>query len=234
MNQFEKYSIEKIIPLCPDTKIFRLRPVSGSPWQFLPGQFVFIHILDDAGNSVVKKPFSIASAPGEPCLEFCIKLIHGNFTGRLENLEEGAVVGIEKPAGHFSFGGEGRAGFIAGGTGIAPIISMLRVAARDKLEGKFCFFYSAKSADHILYRKELEELQKGNPAIKVVVTLTQEEGAWSGERGRVDAAMISRHLPDAAKFSWWICGPTEMVKTMRQNLESLGADPKKMKMEGWG
>ena len=232
---FERYTIGRIATECPDTKIYRLFPEKGSPWDFIPGQFVFIHILDGKGESVVKKPFSIASAPGEPYLEFCIKLIHGNFTGRLENLGEGAVVGVEKPAGHFTYTGQERAGFIAGGTGIAPIMSMLRQIERRGAGGQFVFFFSSKTQAHILYRDELGRMQGRNPSIRVITTLTAEDSAaWKGERGRVSADMIGRHLPDAKSFSWWICGPTEMVKSMRQNLESLGADPKMMKMEGWG
>lgn len=234
MSQFERYAIDEVEPLCPDTKLYRLRPLGQSAWGFVPGQFVFIHILDEQGNSVAKRPFSIASAPGVPYLEFCIKLIHGTFTGRLESLGKGAVLGVEKPAGHFTFDMKAKAGFIAGGTGIAPIISMLRLISMKKMEGRFVFFYSVKTEEHILYREELERLGRENPGIEVVITLTRDEGGWKGERGRVDAAMIARHLPDAKGFSWWICGPTVMVKDMRMSLESLGADPKSMKMEGWG
>lgn len=234
MTQFEKYEIDRIDALSADTKVFRLRPLGGSVWSFIPGQFVFIHILDENENSVVKKPFSIASAPGGNFLEFCIKLIHGNFTGKLELLREGAVLGVEKPAGHFTFGGAEKAGFIAGGTGIAPIISILRHIADRQIKGEFVFFYSSKTAANMLYADELDELQRKNSAIRVVNTVTADPAGWKGETGRIDSKMIGKYLPDAKSFSWWICGPTEMVKSMRQNLEALGADPKKMKMEGWG
>lgn len=230
----ERFIISQVDSLSSDTKRYRIRPEGGALPQFVPGQFVFIHILDAQGNSVCRRPFSIASAPGAPHLEFCIKLIHGAFTGRLEELAVGSVVGMEKPAGHFTYGMEPKAAFIAGGTGIAPIISMLRLISEKKLSGRFVFFYSCKTQHNILYRDELRALETENPGIKVIVTITQENGDWAGERGRVDSAMIAKYLPDAKEFRWWICGPTEMVRNMRANLESLGADPKSMKMEGWG
>jgi predicted ferric reductase len=202
---------------------------------FIPGQFVFLHILDKEGKSMVKKPYSIASSPGSSSMEFCIKMIHGALTGPLEDLSAGSIVGIEGPLGHFTFSGRNRAGFIAGGTGIAPIMSMLRHITNNRIDGEFFFFYSAKNEDKIIYREELEQIARNNPNIKIVVTLTNgAANGWSGERGRINSSMISRHMPAPSQFDWWICGPMEMIKAMRGCLEELGADPKRMKMEGWG
>ena len=231
---FKQYKIAEIVELSPDTRAFRLRAVGQGIKQFVPGQFVFLHILDGAGNSLVRRPLSIASCPGAGDLEFCVKMIGGKLTGRLEGMNVGDTMGVEEPAGHLTYSGQAKAGFIAGGTGVAPIMSMLRHIAERKMEGQFVFFYSVKTGADILYKMELEELQRANPNIKVVVTLTQDNNGWKGEKGRVSTDMISRHLPNAGEFSWWICGPLEMIKSMRQSLESLGADPKSMKMEGWG
>jgi ferredoxin-NADP reductase len=234
VTSIKSYRIVEIENLSSDTKAFRLAPLNGDISQFTPGQFVFLHILDGSGNSTVKKPFSITSSPGADHLEFCIKMIHGSLTGKLETIGVGGLLGLENPGGHLTYNGQKKAGFIAGGTGIAPIMSMLRHIAERKLEGEFVFFYSLKTSADILYLKELEALKKMNPNIRVVVTLTQDNNGWEGEKGRVDRDMIARHLQNAREFSWWICGPLEMIKSMRQNLESLGADPKMMKMEGWG
>jgi ferredoxin-NADP reductase len=234
VTSIQSYRIIEVESLSSDTKAFRLAPLKGDIRQFTPGQFVFLHILDENGNSTVKKPFSITSSPGTSHLEFCIKMVHGNLTGKLESMSAGSLLGVENPGGHLTYNGEKKAGFIAGGTGIAPIMSMLRHIAERKLEGEFVFFYSAKTSADILYVKELETLSKMNPDIKVVVTLTQDNNGWKGEKGRIDKDMIARHLSNARDFSWWMCGPLEMIKSMRQNLESLGADPKMMKMEGWG
>lgn len=216
-------------------RIFRLEPV-GQPITFKPGQFAFLHILDEKGGTVVKRPYSIASAPGAPYLEFCIKLVGGEMTKKLESLVKGAVIGVEGGFGHFAYDNQPKAAFVGGGTGIAPLMGMLRHIAEKKLNGTFVLFYSARTRDSMIYHEELERLQKTNPGIKAVITLTREEKpeGWKGECGRLDHAMLSRHMPEAKDFDWWICGQMEMVKGIKECLAGLGADPKRIRMEGWG
>ncbi|NYZ74559.1 FAD-dependent oxidoreductase [Candidatus Micrarchaeota archaeon] len=230
-----RYRITSATDAVPGIRIFRLEPL-GRPISFKPGQFAFLHILDEKGGTVVKRPYSIASAPGALYLEFCIKLVGGEMTKRLEDLAKGAVMGVEGGFGHFSYGDQPKAGFVGGGTGIAPLMAMLRHIADRKLDGAFVLFYSARTKDSIVYREELEELQRRNPAIKVVITLTREEnpGDWKGECGRLDAGMMAKHVRDARNFDWWVCGQLEMVEGIRECLTKLGADQKRIRAEGWG
>ncbi len=230
-----KYRIASANDAAEGIRIFKLEPLER-PVSFRPGQFAFLHILDEKGATVVRRPYSIASAPGSRHLEFCIKLVGGELTGRLEKLGPGAVVGIDGPFGRFLYEGQPRCAFIGGGSGIAPFMSMLRDIADRGLKGDFVLFYSARTRDSVVYGKELEELQAKNPCIKVVITLTREEKpeGWKGECGRLDHAMLSRHTPNAGDFDWWICGQMEMVKGMKECLAGLGADPKRIRAEGWG
>lgn len=231
MAAIKRYRLKGIRQLSPDTKAFTLEPLDG-PIEYEPGQFAFLHILDERGKSVLKRPYSIASIPEDKDLEFCIKLVSGQMTGKLGEMEGGQILGVERGGGHFGYEGQKKAAFIAGGTGIAPVLSILRSIARSKAKGEFVFFYSVRNQDSILYRKELADLEARHPSIKVVITLTREE--WDGERGRVCHSMIRRYLPDARDYHFWICGPMGLIKKMRECLESLGIDPKDMKMEGWG
>lgn len=228
-----KYRITEIRDLAPDTRVFHLEPVEGKLPDYRPGQFVFLHLLDDKGESIVKRPYSIASAPHMPYIELCIKLVKGELTGRLESMEKGSIVGMDDPVGPVKYNDEEKGGFIAGGTGISLMISILRHIAHKQLKGEFCLFYSARKKENILYREELEELQK-NPNIKVVITLTREEGEWGGEKGRLCHTVVGKYVSDPKEFSWWICGPMGMLKAMRECLGSAGVDPKKIHMEGWG
>ncbi|MBN1170174.1 FAD-dependent oxidoreductase [Candidatus Micrarchaeota archaeon] len=227
---FQKYQIASIRKIGENTNAYRLKPLQKKI-AFSAGEFIMLHILDK-NTSQVKRSYSVASSPDNDEIELCIKLVDGELTSRLAKLHEGEVVGIHKGGGHFTYNGEKKCGFIAGGTGIAPIMGMLRTIAGRKIQGKFVFFCSARTKSSILYEKELKELQKENPGIKVIQTLTREK--WTGESGRVDAEMIKRHVGNPSEFSWWICGPLAMIKSMREHLASLGTDPKKIKMEGWG
>jgi len=210
-------------------------PLEGEIPKYSPGQFMFLHFLDTQGASVIRRPYSIASPPSAPYLEFAIDMVGGQMTSRLANVREGDVLGLEGPAGHMVYRNETKAAFVAGGTGISPFMSMLRVISERNLQGRFVLFYSTRTKDHVLFSEELEALQKKHPGMKVVITLTREapEG-WRGECGRLNPDMLSKHIPDAKEFDWWVCGPPGLVKAVRECLSAIQADPKKLKLEGWG
>lgn len=235
MGAIQRYRIASIDTAVAETRIFRLEPAEGHVPAFIPGQFMFIHVLDESGKSVDKRPYSIASAPGETYLEFCIRIVHGRVTSKLETLKTGDLVGVEGPVGRFAYTGQPAAAFIAGGSGIAPFMSMLRFIATRKLDGRFILFYSARTRDGILYEAELARLQVMNPHIKAVITLTRETpGGWKGECGRIDEAMIRKYAADPAEFSWWACGPMELITKMKACLSGMGVDVRKLELEGWG
>ncbi len=235
MGEIQKYKISHIEDSIKEIKIFRLEQLNGGIAPFIPGQFIYLHILDESGNSIEKKPYSIASSPNSKYLEFCIKMVNGKVTGKLDSMQIGSVVGIEGPQGHFAYKDQPKAIFMAGGTGIAPIMSMLRNINEKNIRGEFVFFYSVKSDQSIIYRKELESLQAQNPGIRIIVTITQEPSSeWRGEKGRISGALVAKHLQNVKDFDAWMCGPLEMIKGLRAALVENQADIKRIKMEGWG
>ena len=232
INRYRIISIE-----CPvsDIKVFRFQPFSGEIPQFTPGQWVFLHLLDEKGNSVEKRPYSIASSPSAPYLEFAIDMIHGKLTSKLDLMTVGDKVGIEGPMGHLTYKDQTKAAFIAGGTGVAPMMSMLRHIAEKKIDGTFVLFYTTRTRERVLYKEELEKLHEKNSGIKVVITLTREKPTnWVGECGRINHEMINKHTNKASEHDWWMCGPMDLIKNMRVCLTGMGVDGKKLRMEGWG
>jgi ferredoxin-NADP reductase len=226
----KKYRIVRIKDMSTSVRSYTLEPMEGRI-EFSPGQFAFLHILGDDGETVVKRPYSIVSAPEEENLEFCIKLVGGELTGRLEKMNEGEVLGIQGGLGQFNFADQKKAGFIAGGTGIAPIISMLRHVVKGKLEGDYVVFYSARCQDDVLYHEELKRLGK-HPGIRIVITLTREE--WEGHTGRICRDLIAEYVENGSEYNWWVCGPMGLIRAMKECLLSLEAEPEKIKLEGWG
>lgn len=219
----------------PDVRIFRLKPQSGPVPRYVPGQFFFIHFLDQSGASVIRRPYSVASAPSSPYLEFAIDMVGGQMTGRLAHVKAGDILGIEGPAGRMTFGGETKAAFVAGGTGVSPFISMLRHISEKNLPGEFVFFYSSRTLDHVLFLDELKAMGEKHSGIKAVVTLTREApSGWSGECGRVGPEMLSKYVASPKEFNWFVCGPPGMVKAVRECLVAFSVDPKKLHLEGWG
>lgn len=227
-----KYRITSIDSV-DDIRIFRLEPEEKG-LDYKPGHFAMLHHLDMSGKSTVHRPYSIASSPARPYIEFCIKMVGGKLTSILEGAKLGDVYGISGPMGHFTYKGQERCAFIAGGTGIAPFMSMLRYICDKGIEGDFTLFYSVRSRDIIIYRKELEELNK-KQGISIVITLTREKPeSWEGECGRIDGDMLERHAENHSETHWYLCGPLKMTTCLRGCLIERGVSDDKITFEGWG
>jgi glycine betaine catabolism B len=157
------------------------------------------------------------------------------YKKRLSSLEENTtIVKVRGPEGKFTLHEDNSksAVFLSGGIGVTPFRSMIKYAIDKQLPVKIIMFDSHRNQNNILYKKEFDECANLNKSLKVVYSVTEEEGgeeqqaqisspsiAWNGERGRIDKAMLTRYLSDKdIKDSiFYICGPPGMVKAM-QNL----------------
>lgn len=233
--EIKKYKISSVRNDGTNVKIFTLESTNGHNVQFKPGQFVNLYLLEN-GNFSIFRQFSIASDPSSAQLEFCIKILQdGKFTSALDKLSIGAEIGLAGPFGHFVYQGQKECVFIAAGTGIAPMMSMLRYINENKIDGEFIVLYTNKTEDSIIYYNELKKLQAENKNIKVVFTLTQETPAhWQGELGRISSEMVEKYVTKSNERMWFFCGPVEFVKTIKEHALGKGAQPDKMKIEGWG
>lgn len=231
----KKYRIIEITNDSTNIKIFKLEAVDKTKLNFVPGQFVNLYNIKDEKNSVFRQ-FSIASIPSKDYLEFCIKILpEGRLTSELDKYGIGEMLGIAGPFGHFSYKNQESCVFIAAGTGIAPIMSMLRHINDNRIPGKFTLFYSNKTENSIIYHNELKKLQQENENIEIIFTLTQEVPEnWEGEQGRVSPEMISKYVKDADKRSWYSCGPLEFVKMIKEYAISQNVLSSNIKVEGWG
>ncbi|MFH1520597.1 MAG: FAD-dependent oxidoreductase [Candidatus Micrarchaeota archaeon] len=232
---FSKYKIISI-ENSQDVRIYRMEPLDKKMLIFVPGQSVFLHLLDSEGKTIQKRPYSIASSPNSPYLEFAIKMVGGAMTSQLDLLKIGAILGVEGPVGHFTYNEQKNICLIACGTGVAPMLSIVRHVAGKKLTGNFVLIYSTRTTDSILYKNEFNRLNELNQNIKTVITLTREQHPenWDGELGRINRDMILKNVKDPKNNDWWICGSMEFIKTMKFILGEIGVDMKKVNIEGWG
>ena len=230
-----KYRIIDIKVEPDQVKILKMEPAEeGMQIMHEPGQFIMMHLLDEKGRSLDKRPYSITSAPGERILEFCIKMIGGKFTSKIDKLKKGGMVGIEGPMGHFIYEGD-KCVFICGGTGIAPVMSMVRDIAKKEKRGSYFLFYSARKKDSLVYFDELNGLAKKNPGLKVVYTLTREEPeGWAWKCGRIKEELLREYVVKPSEFKWYVCGPLEMTRTLKECIIGMGAKEDKVHFEGWG
>ncbi len=231
-----KFKISKIVQETPEVKMLRFEPIEPFDVSFKPGQFVNLYINKD-GEPINARPYSISSSPlDKKGIELTIR-IAGNFTQQVDKLKEGDVVKLNGPFGRFVLDEAmmKEIVMIAGGTGIAPFVSMIRYVNEKKLDTKITVFYSSRTPEHIMYFDELNKIQKENKNIKVVFTCTREVNhEWNGEKGRINEEMVKRHVDKANDGYSFICGPNEMVEMGVQIFRNIGIPDDKIILERWG
>lgn len=208
-----------------------LAPDDGEPmFPFIAGQWVMLHLLNEDGTTWAKAAFSIASAPSESMqqLELAIK-IYGDYTKRASTLKEGDRVKLQGPYGVFTLRpGTGPLVFFAAGIGVTPFRSMIRelIAAHDLRP--VTLFYTNRTPALTAYESELRELAVMHSAFHPVFILTGSETPddWDGERGRLNEAMLLKHLGDWSGNEYAMCGPKEFMDSIRDMLVSHGVDVK--------
>ncbi|MEM4194992.1 MAG: FAD-dependent oxidoreductase [Candidatus Anstonellales archaeon] len=225
----KKIYIIRKIEMVGNTKIFRMEPKDGKNINFLPGQFA--KIIKPGTNEF--RPYSIASLPEWNFLEFAIRMVGGKFTSYLDGLKEGDSVEVEGPLGHIGYDEEKKCIFVAAGTGIAPVISMLRRIKENKIDGEFYLFYSNRTKSDTVYFDELKKMSDDG-RIKAIFTFTGEE--FPGfEKGRISEEMMKKYLPkELGEFKVFMCGKMEMVLSLKEIFERLGVKKENIKFEGWG
>lgn len=208
----------------PRTRVLRL-DLDGSDFSFSAGQAVMAGLH----GSPLRKPYSIASAPFEAARDGAIELLiqvedAGGPDPHLELAEPGRAIDIEGPFGAFGIPSpltNRPMLFVAGGTGIAPLRSMiLEVLYRDPLAHP-SVLYSARAPEELAYREELEGLAEAG-RLDLFVTITRDRRAsWSGRRGRIDEALLRAALR-STETCCLICGPPAFVRDVRDGLERMG------------
>ncbi len=197
--------------------------------QFTPGQYVTVALIDppetDAQGPV--RSFSMVSTPGNDELIFATRLRDSAFKRVLRRLPLGTELRVLGPVGTFTLHREADrpAVFLAGGIGITPFMSMIQQAARDQPSRPLTLFYANRRPEEAAFLEALEELAQSSPGFRCVPTMTDAAGSsgrWTGETGRIDAAMLARHLPALRGPLYYAAGPPAMVAAMRQMLASAG------------
>ena len=185
-------------------------------------------------------PYSIASAPEDTekggFIEFLIKVDSDEQWGeKFPPLRRGARLVVKGPFGQFTFPArpsEEHFLFIAGGTGIAPMRSMIRHARATGHRGRISVLYSARTPQDFAYRGELRGMARRGE-VRLVLTATRgPDERWRGERGRITSAQLDVLLDDPATLCF-VCGPAAMVDDVPRMLGELGVDRGRIRIEEW-
>lgn len=217
----------------PTTRIVRVA-LDGQAFSYRAGQAASIAAgVNDPGT-----PYSIASAPSETAatgyLEFLIKVDGSNrFGARVAQLEPGLPLIVSPAVGRFGVPEDAarhRLLFIAGGTGIAPLRSMIQECLYRGRRTGMALVYSARTPEEFAYVEELRALEAAG-SLDLTLTLTGDATEWRHARGRAG----DQHLADLAtpQTLCFICGPPSMVTDVPQALIRLGIPREQIRTEDW-
>jgi ferredoxin-NADP reductase len=210
-------------------------------WQgHLPGQHVDIRLTSEDGYQA-ERTYSIASPPEENFLTITVERVeNGEVSPYLvDDLRIGDQFEIRGPIGGYfvwTVATRGPLCLLAGGSGIAPLMAMLRHRDRRKSRIPAALLYSSRTLGDIIYRKEFDAMTRRDSALRIVNTLTraQAEG-WSGRRGRIDKALIAETcFPPQDDPSIFVCGPTSFVEDVSRDLVELNYASHTIKTERFG
>jgi ferredoxin-NADP reductase len=216
--------------------------VPGWPGH-LAGQHVDVRLTADDGYQA-QRSYSIASEPGRPTLALTIeRLDDGEVSPYLTDaLTVGDRVELRGPIGGYFVWDPSMDGplfLVAGGSGIVPLMAMLRARAAAsparQAAAPATLLYSSRSWDDVIYRDELAHLAAAS-SVRVAHTLTRRQPpGWTGFKRRIDADMLAETAPPPSLAPHiYVCGPTALVESAAQTLVEIGHDPARVKTERFG
>jgi ferredoxin-NADP reductase len=206
----------------------------------LAGQHVDVRLTAEDGYQA-ERSYSIASPPEERWVALTVeRLDDGEVSPYLVGeLKVGDKLEMRGPiGGHFVWrAGESRPLLlIAGGSGVVPLMAMLRHRASTAHKNPARLLYSSRTLDDIIYREELERLAAINDGLVVKHTLTRDKPAgWDGYARRIDGAMLEEVAWSKDEMpAVFVCGPTSFVESAADLLVAMDYDPMWIKTERFG
>lgn len=200
--------------------------------EFTAGQYVQLKSMPYGDKEAVLRDFSIASPPSQKTrIELMMRRIpNGVFTPwAFDHVKVGDGISFTGPYGNFRASENLNAPmlFIAGGSGMAPIWSILQDMREKKVNRSACYFFGALTQRDLFLAEQLHEFEKELPDFKFIPALSNEppQSAWQGERGLI-TDVVARHRPDCRNCEAYLCGSPGMINACIKVLINAGMPEK--------
>lgn len=219
---------------------FELPENEREAFRFKQGQH--LTLKTEIGGEEVRRSYSICTAAHEQDLRVAVKKVEGGVfsTWATEHLKVGDWLDVMAPQGHFftELSPENEKTYVAfaAGSGITPIMSILRTTLVQEPKSRFILFYGNRSFDTIIFREQLDELKNLYPErLSVHHVLSRESLGNDLFKGRIDGVKCRRFgqffFDPSEVDAYFLCGPEEMVFEVKEVLAELGADAKRVHFE---
>lgn len=208
-----------------DTKTFRFELPTDATLDMLPGDFLYVHAT--INEKALKRPYTPSSLPGTTgFFELTVKRYETGLVSKFlhdRGIGDSILISGPNPGGHWVDGMAKRVGFVAGGTGITPMISIIRWILTKKIDAELFLLFANKTESDIIFRREWERALRDYPNFHCHHVLEQPPPGWSGSSGRLTRDILRRHLPAPdADTRIFLCGPPPMVDSLEATLKELG------------
>lgn len=226
-QQAELIAVEE---LAPEIRRFTFRPEASA--DFLPGQYLIVHL-----GERLRRAYSMCNLPDGETLQIISKRYEGGAgSNALAALEPGAKVTIESPFGVCTLKNKpGRTVFVAGGTGISPILALVRQAARDGVNfaAPVDVIYGARGPVDLAAGDELELAIRAIAGATYRPVVEVPEAGWSEATGRAPDVISTLEF-DPADTTFYVAGPPVMVNAVKAHLKEIGVPITKVHYDSFG
>jgi ferredoxin-NADP reductase len=216
-----------------DAKTFVLRPNARFS-TYRAGAYVTLRL--SIKGRAVERSYSLSSAPsGDGLIAFTVKRVPGGLVSNWINdhLRAGDVLAMSAPAGQFVLPRElpPKLIMISAGSGITPVMSMLRQLVAERAATQVVFMHFARTPSDLIFHDELVRLARDAANVQVTLCVEQAGAAWAGARGRFSLAQLESIAPDFRELQTYLCGPSGFMRSVIQTLEQARADLSKLRYE---
>ena len=202
-----------------------------------PGQFLTFHWIVD-GRRVVRS-YTVSSSPNKnDYVEITPKRTENGCVSVFlnERATPGLSVEARGPYGHFCFDEKLHKNIvlIAAGSGITPMIAILRYIGDLRLSTSVRLLYCVRTAADIIFQSELARLERAIPDFRYKVCLSRPHPEWTGASGRLAAESVSQLIVDMNSSTFFLCGPKRFMENAQDILVTLGASDHQILQESFG
>ena len=241
MSLFKDVKVKEVKRETEDTVsiAFDIPEALKSEFDYKSGQYITIKSMINGED--VRRAYSLSSAPYESDFRIAVKQIENGKMSTFLNQEvkNGDALEVMPPAGNFCIDkpnpSSAYVGFAAG-SGITPIISILKTVLSKDENSTFTLYYGNKTLDSTIFKSDLDELQSQfKDRLTINYILSRESASDSLYEGRITKEkcddLMKKDLSVLKSEAFYLCGPEEMIMGVKGSLEDFGVDTKKIKFE---
>jgi ferredoxin-NADP reductase len=229
-----------VVDEAPQVKTFTFRASDACWFRYKPGQFVTLELPVGEGEPLFRT-YTLSSTPSRPySVSVTVKAQEGSIGTQwmFDHLRPGMTIKAYGPTGHFTHIGHeaDRYLFLSAGSGITPMMSMLRWMADLAPQSDVAFVTCARSPRDIIFRHELEWLDRQMPnlALSVMVKGNSLGESWFGHRGQISHPLLAMLVPDLMEREIFCCGPEPFMALVQDFLRDAGFDMAHYHQESFG